>query len=309
MAGLIYQIKVPASTANLGPGFDSIGLALGLYLEVEAQKAEAWEVLPLSAGLEVFPKDESHYICRVALETAQEYGVTLPPCRLLVKSEIPLTRGLGSSASAIVAGVELADSVGGLNLSREDKMRISSRFEGHPDNAGASVCGGLVVGVHNGVDTELLSIQLEGVSAIAVIPQYDLPTDESRQVLPDNLPFRAAIEASAVANTFLAALLTRNYSLAGRMMGADLFHQPYRRQLVPHLEEVERAALKAGAIGTALSGAGPTVICLVEKYKAQSAVSELKSAFPACEVLLLEIDHDGSQVKYKNATVSQADRL
>jgi homoserine kinase len=149
----MFLIRVPASTANLGPGFDSMGLALGLYLEIHGSLSDRWEVISLTEEMDVFPKDDSNYIVQIAKKTAAYYGKELSPCKLFVSSEIPLARGLGSSASAIVAGIELANLVTGLHLTNEQKSRHASIFEGHPDNAGASVYGGVVVGRHTAEKT------------------------------------------------------------------------------------------------------------------------------------------------------------
>ena len=125
--GDMLIIKVPASTANLGPGFDSVGMALNLYLTLEVEKAEKWEVIPLTEEMAVFPNDESNFIIQMAFKTAEKYDKVLPPARVKVNSEIPLARGLGSSATAIVAGIELADSMGGLQLTKEQKLEIAAR--------------------------------------------------------------------------------------------------------------------------------------------------------------------------------------
>lgn len=291
----MFSIKVPASTANLGPGFDSIGLALALYLEVRGSFSERWEVIPLSEDLKVFPADETNYIVSIAKKVAEAYNKELRPCRMTVCSDIPLTRGLGSSASAIVAGIELANIAGNLHLSAEEKIRHASLLEGHPDNAGASVTGGLVVGWHSEEETHVISYPLEGIKVIAVIPDYELRTDDSRNVLPKSLGYQDAVLASASANVLLTALLTRNWELAGAMMKKDRFHQPYRSTLVPHLSKVEEAARDSGAVGTALSGAGPTVLCLVEEEKAGQVLECLVTTFPAYTVQLINIDNEGSK--------------
>lgn len=291
----MFSIKVPASTANLGPGFDSIGLALALYLEVRGSFSERWEVIPLSEDLKVFPADETNYIVSIAKKVAEAYNKELRPCRMTVCSDIPLTRGLGSSASAIVAGIELANIAGNLHLSAEEKIRHASLLEGHPDNAGASVTGGLVVGWHSEEETHVISYPLEGIKVIAVIPDYELRTDDSRNVLPKSLGYQDAVLASASANVLLTALLTRNWELAGAMMKKDRFHQPYRSTLVPHLSKVEEAARDSGAVGTALSGAGPTVLCLVEEEKASQVLECLVTTFPAYTVQLINIDNEGSK--------------
>lgn len=291
----MFSIKVPASTANLGPGFDSIGLALALYLEVRGSFSERWEVIPLSEDLKVFPADETNYIVSIAKKVAEAYNKELRPCRMTVCSDIPLTRGLGSSASAIVAGIELANIAGNLHLSAEEKIRHASLLEGHPDNAGASVTGGLVVGWHSEEETHVISYPLEGIKVIAVIPDYELRTDDSRNVLPKSLGYQDAVLASASANVLLTALLTRNWELAGAMMKKDRFHQPYRSTLVPHLSKVEEVARDSGAVGTALSGAGPTVLCLVEEEKAGQVLECLVTTFPAYTVQLINIDNEGSK--------------
>lgn len=295
--GEMYSITVPASTANLGPGFDSIGLALGLYLKLEVSLSNVWEVIPLSEELAVFPSNEENYIISIAKKVAAHYGKELHPCRVYMSSEIPLTRGLGSSASAIVAGIELADTVAGLQLTKEGKNRHASSFEGHPDNAGASVYGGLVIGRHDHDQTDVLSFPLAEVKVVAVIPDYELPTEDSRNVLPESLSLGTAVQASAVSNVLVASLLTQQWSLAGEMMKNDQFHQPFRSHLVPHLAEVEKIAEKAGAFGTALSGAGPTVVCFVLLEKAGKVKESLAEAFPDFLIKELEIDNQGSKVQ------------
>ena len=294
--GMMCKIRVPASTANLGPGFDSVGLALSLYLTVEVYKSDYWSVKGLSEEMRSFPEDETNFIIRVAQRTASRYGVDLPPCRLLVDSEIPLARGLGSSASAIVAGIQIADTIGNLKLGMEEKVHLASLEEGHPDNAGASVAGGLVVGEHNEDETSLLAFPLPDIEVIAVIPQYELLTSHSREVLPKELSYSQGVKASAIANTFLAAMLSGNYGMAGKMMKRDLFHQPYRSSLVPLLRQVEEIAASTGAFGVALSGAGPTVVCFAEKEYSVQVAEKLAAEFKECKVKRLQVDAEGCTV-------------
>lgn len=291
----MFLIRVPASTANLGPGFDSIGLALGAYLEIYGSLSDNWEVTPLTEEMAVFPKNDQNYIVQIAKKTAAYYGKELAPCKLFVSSEIPLARGLGSSASAIVAGIELANLVAGLHLTNEQKSRQASLFEGHPDNAGASVHGGMVVGRHTEEKTDVLSFPIDGVKVIVVIPNFELLTEDSRSVLPKTLAYKEAIEGSAAANMLLAGMITKNWKIVGEMMQNDRFHQPYRAQLVPHLAQIEELAARQGAYGTALSGAGPTVLCLVPEAKAEQIKESLATQFPAFTVKELKIDNEGSK--------------
>ncbi|MDM5228628.1 homoserine kinase [Cytobacillus sp. NJ13] len=298
--GEMVVIKVPGSTANLGPGFDSIGLALNLYLTLEAERADTFEMVPLSEPLSIYPSDETNFIFQVAMDTAKKYGRELPGCKARISSDIPLTRGLGSSAAAIVAGIELADALCDLRLSQYEKLELSSRMEGHPDNAGASLLGGLVIGCMSEEEVSVQSIKNIKFDVIAVVPKEELLTKESRGVLPEEWSFKEAVQAGAVGNVMVAALLSGNYSLAGKMMSEDLFHHPYRKKMVPHLEVIEKAAPGLGVFGVALSGAGPAVLCLAEPECAPAVAEGLQRVLPEMEILCLKIDQEGSTVLKKS---------
>jgi homoserine kinase len=291
-----FVIKVPASTANLGPGFDSMGLAVDLYLTLEVEKSVKWEIESVCDELMGLPTDESHFICQIAIKTARKYGVELHPCTIKVDSDIPLARGLGSSAAAIVAGIELADMVGKLELTQKEKLLIATEVEGHPDNVGASLYGGLVIGSYQRDEVDMLSISNITFEMVAVIPDEILLTKDSRGVLPSEFSREAAIQASSTANLLVAALLTQNWKLAGKMMEQDLFHQPYRKPLINSYQEIEEIAKSHGAFGVALSGAGPTVLCFTEKGKGKQLVNGLQSAFSSMSAKLLNIDYTGSNV-------------
>ncbi|WP_121611166.1 homoserine kinase [Mesobacillus foraminis] len=294
--GGVFTASVPASSANLGPGFDSIGLAVNLYLTVEAISSAQWEIIALTPELEKFPVNEQNYIAQIAIKTARLYGKEMPPLKMAVSSEIPLARGLGSSASAIIAGIELASHFCGLSLTKQEKLEISAEIEGHPDNVGASIYGGLVVGsqLETGVDVTVFSEM--DMDVVAVIPEDELLTESSREVLPSTLDYSKAVEASAVSNQLLASLLTGQWKLAGKMMDSDVFHQPYRRSLVPWWGEIEQLAREAGAFGTALSGAGPSILCLAEPGKGQALAASLEQSLDAMQVIQLKIDRSGSKV-------------
>ncbi len=289
-----WLIKVPASSANLGPGFDSVGLALNLYLTLEVEKSEQWEFYSSNQELTELPNGEQHFIAQVALGVAKKYGKGLTPYRVKLESEIPLARGLGSSASAIVAGIELADLGLRLGLTKEDKLLLATEIEGHPDNVGASIYGGLVVGSYQPNEVEMLSFTDLPIEVAVAIPNETLLTKDSRDVLPDTFSRSEAIQASSTANLLVAALLGNNWDLAGKMMEQDRFHQPFRRPLIPFYQDVESTAKENGAFGVALSGAGPTVICFAEKGKGRKLVQALKQSFSEMTIKLLQIDFTGS---------------
>ncbi|WP_318507646.1 homoserine kinase [Bacillus sp. T3] len=292
----MFVIKVPGSSANLGPGFDSIGLAVNLYLTIKAEKSEAWEVIPESPELAEFPADENNFICKTAIQTASLYDKKMPPCTIKVSSDIPLTRGLGSSASAIVAGIELADCMCELNLTQDEKLVISSQMEGHPDNVGASIYGGLFIGYQTDEEVYKAVFRNLSLDLVAVVPKEELLTKASRNVLPEQVPFSEGVASGAVGNLLVSSLLSGDYELAGKMMKADRYHQPYRRKLVPHFEQVEETALKSGAFGAALSGAGPSILCFAEKGAGRALEEALIEQFPEMDILPLEVDQNGSIV-------------
>lgn len=291
-----FMIKVPASTANLGPGFDSMGLALDLYLTLEIEESKQWNVYSTSKELKDFPSDETNFICQVALKTAEHYGVELHPCNIKMDSDIPLARGLGSSASAIVAGIELADTVGGLHLTKQEKLFEATKWEGHPDNVGASIYGGLVVGCYQQNDVDMLAFTDLPIEVVVVIPQEILLTKAARDVLPEVYSRQDAVQASSTANLLIAALLSQNWMLAGKMMEMDVFHQPFRKPLIGSYQEIEDLAKVNGAFGVALSGAGPTMVCFTEKGKGQHLAKVLEAGFPAMTAKKLSIDYTGSSI-------------
>ncbi|MBD1380826.1 homoserine kinase [Metabacillus arenae] len=295
--GDMLKITVPGSTANLGPGFDSIGLALNCYLTMTVSPNKQWEFVAESEMVKDIPSGKENLVYQVAKFTADKYKAELPPCKVYVWSDIPLARGLGSSAAAVIGGIELANQLAGLNLSDDEKVRLSSEYEGHPDNVGASLLGGLVIGLHQEDETELVHIPNLDVDVIAIIPSYEVFTKDARDVLPGAMPYSKAVEASAVSNLLVAALLTKNWGLVGKMMSRDLFHQPYRQSLVPELAEAEKIARAEGAYGVALSGAGPTILCLTRKENSEQLAKTFADAFPECEVKNLGIAEKGCYVE------------
>lgn len=292
-----WQIKVPGSTANLGPGFDSIGLGLSLYLTLEITLQDEWEFVHLGANVPSDTTVETHLIYSIAQQVAKQYNSSLRPCKVEMTSELPLARGLGSSAAAIVAAIELANILGDLNLSTQDKLNISSQIEGHPDNATASVLGGLTISAineHGIVDT--LHVQQVEAAFVVFIPNVELKTVDSRGVLPEKFDRSYAVRASASANMLAASLIAKDYVRIGLYMEADLFHEPFRANLIPNYVEIHEAAKTAGAYGTALSGAGPTLISMIPLAIGKQFIKVMKQQFPTHQIVLTTADPTGSTV-------------
>lgn len=287
-----WVIRVPSSTANLGAGFDSVGLALNLYLDLKVARSDAWEFIPCSDCLNDIPTGKENLVYQIAEHVAKQFDYSdLPSCRVEMQSDIPLSRGLGSSATATIAGIELANILLDLQLSEEEKLSIATQIEGHPDNVAPSLMGGCVIG-HYDFEVDWIKVPVEDVTFLAIIPDFELKTKEARAALPDSFTYQESVHASSIANVSVAAICQQDWSLLGKMMKKDLFHQPYRKRLVPHYEELE-AFLEEDVFGTFLSGAGPTMIAIVNNSTIEDKLKAWKEAYPHFEWLPLQVENEG----------------
>ncbi len=246
-------VRVPASSANLGPGYDAMAAAVSLHLELEVEETGEYSFDP--GGLDV-PTGRENLIVRAFESLRPADGIAFR-----LRSEIPLARGLGSSAAAIVAGLFAADHLFELALTREEMLVKASEIEGHPDNVAAAIYGGFVV-CGPGADGQPLASRFDppgGLEGIVVIPGEEVSTRLAREAIPAEVPL-----ADAVANVSAAALLvlglqSSDLDLVSRGV-ADRIHQPRRRELYPRSMEIVDSATELGALGATISGAGPTVL-------------------------------------------------
>ena len=253
-------VRVPASTANLGPGFDCLGLALDLYNTVSLSLASVTEVLLSGAGADSLPAGPDNLVLRAAQRLAEHAGREVPGWKLVAHNEIPLARGLGSSSSAIVGGLVAASQVLELDLPAPELLDLAADLEGHPDNVAPALLGGLTVCAQDGPHTHCLRLPPpEGLYLAVAIPDWEVNTHAARQLLPAEYSRADAVYNLSHAALTLAALIRERYDLLGTAM-RDRLHQPYRLPLVPGTAAALEAALEAGAHGAALSGSGPTVV-------------------------------------------------
>ena len=294
----MFTITVPASSANIGPGFDSAGMAVNRYLTLQVVKQDQWEFKHHSPFLPKETNYKNHFIYNVAKRIAKQHDKTLPTCKVIVDSQIPLARGLGSSASAVVAGIELANQLCNLSLSTEEKLQYATEIEGHPDNVAPALFGGFVITAASADgDVNFIKIPDLDLDIVLYIPSVELKTKEARSVLPAEFSRNEATQASGISNLMIASLLTKDYSLAGKMMEQDLFHEPYRAKLVPNYHTIIQKARMGGAYGTVISGAGPTMISFVPQGKGQEVAEEMSKLLTDYDVASLKIDLNGLQVK------------
>lgn len=271
----MFEFKVPATSANLGPGFDSIGLAINKFLTITATLSDHFEVVPLQDSLKSLPLDETNLVFQVAMQVAEAYDKLLPPLKVTMKSEIPLTHGLGSSASAVIAGIMLANHFLELDLSQHEMVYWGSVFEGHPDNVGPCVTGGLFIGFYRAGEVYYETFDLPNVAMIVSTPQYELSTKKARAVLPPEYGKQVAVEQNAICNVMIASLLKANYAQMGELMMADGFHEPYRQTLIPEFKQVKSVALQHGAYASIISGAGPSILTLCPLNQVETIVTAL----------------------------------
>ena len=267
------HVRVPATSANLGPGFDALGLALGLYNEVEARPAAATTVSIEGTGAGRLPTNEKNVVVRAIRLAYEAVGRADESWTVRCVNRIPSARGLGSSAAAWVGGLAAGNALLGSPLDRAALLRLAARAEGHPDNVAAAVYGGLTVvgGEGDGVVALTLPVP-SSLVWVVLVPDVTSATADARAVLPATVP-----RADAVFNVQRVALLLASLQ-QGRLdtLGAaldDRLHQPYRRRLFPWMPAVADAARAAGALGCVLSGAGPSLLAITAGADVSQAVA------------------------------------
>ncbi|MBK0348364.1 homoserine kinase [Aerococcaceae bacterium zg-ZJ1578] len=284
-------IKVPATSANLGLGFDSMGIAVNKFLVVSATLAPKWQFEFETDFLEILPRNEHNLVAQTAIQVAAKYQQTMPPLVIKMSSEIPLTHGLGSSSSAIVAGIELANYFCQLNLSETEKIAIGSEIEGHPDNVGPCITGGVFIGAYEQQILEYEKLSMENVAVIISVPPYELSTEVARKVLPQQYSKQDAVMQNALNNVMVAALIKGDYQKMGALMMRDRLHEPYRQTLIAEFEMVRETSLSQGAYASVISGAGPTILTLCEVSKVAEVIRQLELNVPSCHHESVEIYH------------------
>lgn len=256
-----FTVRAPASSANLGPGFDSLGLSVPLFTTLRVTPQERTEIVPLGEALAQTPADESNYLYRAMQLVAQHTGMSLPPVKLEIETQIPLARGLGSSAAALVGGVVAGNLLLGEPLTRQELLDLAAREEGHPDNVAPALLGGIVVATADHLGTHYVRLDPPASLGVTVlIPDFKLSTSQARAVLPQEYSRADAVHALSHAALLAAALAQGQLDLLKHAM-QDRLHQIWRAPLVPGLSEILQQAHEHGALGAALSGAGPTVLC------------------------------------------------
>lgn len=294
----MFKIQIPATSANLGAGFDALGLALSFYNYVEMEESDSIEISSAD-GLDV-PTDEKNLIYVSAKDLFDVCGKKLEGLKLVQTNNIPMARGLGSSSACIVAGLVGANTMLGNPLSTDDLVDLAAQIEGHPDNTAPALLGGIVTAVFDGRKVHWVKQEVyTKLKFVAIIPDFELKTDQARACLPKEVSHKDAVYNLSRAALFSASLLTGKFENL-RTAVHDKLHQPYRMELIPNCREVFDIAYNHGAYGAYISGAGPTVMAIVDEentYFAGKTKFSLENAgLGNWSVHELYIDNKGTQI-------------
>lgn len=283
----MLRVRVPATSANLGPGLDALGLALDLSLTVDLRASERDRFHYRGDGAIA---DTPHNLVHQGFRSVyQDLGLVAPPVALTVDNPIPLARGFGSSSAALVAGAALADALLDGPLGRDGVFRLTARLEGHPDNVAPAIYGDFTVSAADpsGVFTTARLPMPKGWLLLFGVPSFELPTAKARAVLPSTYSRSDAIRTSGRAALWAVAVATDRPELL-RVAAVDVLHEPYRSPLVPGLAEAQQALRADGAFAAYLSGAGPTLAVVTDEHHRSSCTHILERfAGPTGRVLAL----------------------
>ena len=299
---LKVKVRIPATAANLGAGFNCLGLALELYNTLEMKEIRSGVKIGISGeGKDVLPRDKKNLSFQAAYRVFKRCGYTLKGIKIKINNRIPIARGLGSSAASIVAGAVAANEICKKKLSQEELMQICAELEGHADNIVAAFLGGLTICGYK--DNKLIYKNFfvrYGIRAIIAIPQnLEVKTRDAIAILPKKVPLEDAVFNLSRVAFFVSGIINDDLEAMGLGM-EDRLHQPYRKALIPGLDGVFEAAKKAGAHGVSLSGAGSSVVAITNRNPGPIGQA-MKKAFRRngieAKVVILDVDNEGIEVQ------------
>ncbi len=304
---MILVSKVPATTANLGVGFDTLGLALKLYNVFEVKTSESYAIEVIGEGERELTRRENNNFIK-AIEYFYRLYKMAPPCLdIKIFSNIPICRGLGSSASAIVAGLITANILTGKNLTREELLSYAVELEGHPDNVTPAMLGGCTISlISNG---RLITKKIpfpEEIAVIIAVPYFNVETEMSRRLLPDCVPLDVTIRGLAKMGIFITSILTKDIRDLPLILEDEL-HEPYRAKYIPNYSKIKKEIISSGALGVMISGSGPSMVILskrddIKRLKEDIRRILFKNSIES-RIFDLEIDNEGASLEVKECIV------
>lgn len=295
------KVRVPGTSANCGPGFDSIGLACSIYNDLELTLSSKEELIIeiFGEGSNYIPRDERNIIWLAIKKLLQLANAPYKGAHIKMYNNIPLARGLGSSAAAIVSGLMAANAAIGNVFDKKKLLQIATEIEGHPDNVAPALFGGITLSIENDGDAKCLSfLPPKPLKLVVAVPEFNLSTKLSRKVLPAKFSLQDAVFNVSRTAFLVGSLMQGNFENLQEAL-QDKIHQPYRMELIPGMAEVFDSALNNGALGAALSGAGPCLIAFVETNEekiGQAMVETFNKHKVKSSYLILDIDTKGAYI-------------
>lgn len=294
----MIKIQIPATSANLGAGFDALGLALTYYNYVEMEECDTVDIKSLD-NVDV-PSDEKNLIYISAKDLFNVCGKEIKGLKIRQTNNIPMARGMGSSSACIVAGLVGANELLGNPLTADDLVDLAAQIEGHPDNIAPALLGGIVTAVFDGKKVHWVKQEVyTKLKFVTIVPDFELKTDSTRGCLPEQVSHKDAVYNLSRAALFSSSLLTGKFENL-RTAVHDKLHQPYRMGLIPNAREIFDIAYNHGAYAAYISGAGPTIMAIVDeenKYFAGKVKFSLDNAgLGGWQVNEYHIDNEGTKL-------------
>ncbi|MDO5310395.1 MAG: homoserine kinase [Clostridia bacterium] len=262
---MMIKVKIPATSANMGAGFDCLGIALGLYNYVYAEETDGGlniEIRDKSA--DYLPTDERNLVYRSMQAVFDRVGYRAQGLHIILENNIPVTRGLGSSSAGIVGGLLAANELCGAGLSADELLDMAAKIEGHPDNVAPAILGGITINASSRGKIRHVKAEVpKDLKFAAFVPNFPLPTKKSREILPRSVALHDAAFNTGRCALLLTSIMTGHYENI-RIGVEDRLHQRFRKRLIPHIDDLFRQAYRSGALGVYLSGAGPTVVAIIK---------------------------------------------
>lgn len=273
------KVRVPATVANLGPGFDSLGIAVAMHLEIDIEpRRDSVDIMVEGEGAEQLPTDDTNLVIRSMNAFFDHVGRRPPGFAVRVKNPIPLASGLGSSAAAVVGGLFAARAVTGRTVPQIEMVQLATGIEGHPDNVLPALLGGLVVCYHGSVDGDLRYLRLdpsERLVPLLAVPREGYSTNEARQALPEEVAFSDAQFTASRAALLVAAITSGSGSEVLSDAMNDRLHEPHRLKLMPETAAVHQELRDAG-LPVALAGAGPSLLIVIPRPEAATRAEQVR---------------------------------
>ena len=298
----MIHIQIPATSANMGPGFDSIGVALQLYNHIWVEEiAQGVEIEVKREQAIPVPRNEENLIYQTMKYLYDQKGLTMPGVRIIQEDYIPMVRGLGSSAACIVGGLMAANELAGRPCTKEELAQMAAKLEGHPDNSNPAIFGSMVVGAQDENRMNHVRLELPNDLIFAtMVPDFPVSTADARRVLPDMYSRADVVFNGSRAALLVASMMTGKYENFDMAM-EDKVHQPYRSVLIPGMDEIFAHAKEYGAVACYLSGAGSTLMAMVTRERAETFERKMSEYLATLthnwELKLLEADMQGVKIE------------